>query len=227
MDRFIQCQDIGAAKLLDHDTCTLCSIVKIDVKIDEDGGQTIIMRNVRISFSSRFKGKFFTPIPLKCSNVFFLRLWSTPNWGILHCLLIIILSCHFRPAQMSLGLSQPRSTLSSCDQTGKIWLLHLLHSFCQMFLLDMTMQLIGCFCIASVENPNLKSIDHVICSYFPIWFGKIYLILPLPVKLSFKRTHVINDSSYFKYTTANFGSVEIHFTTSENNIKWEGVNKSN
>ena len=191
MDRFIQCQDIGAAKLLDHDTCTLCSIVKIDVKIDEDGGQTIIMRNVRISFSSRFKGKFFTLIPLKCSNVFFLRLWSTPNWGILHCLLIIILSCHFRPAQMSLGLSQPRSTLSSCDQTGNTWLLHLLHSFCQMFLLDMTMQLIGCFCIASVENPNLKSIDDVICSYFPIWFGKIYLILPLPVKLSFKWTHVI------------------------------------
>ena len=186
MDRFIQCQDIGAAKLLDHDTCTLCSIVKIDVKIVEDGGQTIIMRNVRISFSSRFKGKFFTPIPLKCSNVFFLRLWSTPNWGILHCLLIIILSCHFRPAQMSLGLSQPRSTLSSCDQTGNTWLLHLLHSFCQMFLLDMTMQLIGCFCIASVET---RTLNPSMMWYVPIFLFDLekstwYFLSPLNFHLN-------------------------------------------
>ena len=154
------------------------SIVKIDVKIVEDGGQTIIMRNVRISYHvSRGSSSHWYH-------------WSVPM-SFSSDLLIIILSCHFRPAQMSPGQSQPRSTLSSCDQTGKILLLHLLHSFWQMFLLDMTMQLYPDNDSMFVENPNLKSIDDVMCSYFPVWFGKIYLILPLPVKLSFKWTHVI------------------------------------
>ena len=157
-------------------TCTFCSLVKIDVKIVEDGGQTIIMRNVRNPFSSRFKEKFLTLIPLKGSNISFLRHWFLgacyyQNRSILNCLLNIILSCHFRPAQMSLGQSQPRTTLSSCDQTRKHLLLHLLQSFWQMFLLDMTMQLYpdndGMFLYCLVENPNLKSID-VICSHFPV-----------------------------------------------------------
>ena len=133
--------------MVHHDICTFCSLVKIDVKIVEDGGQTIItMRNVRNSFSSRFKEKFFTLIPLKGSNISFLRHcffyghWECyyQNRSILNCFLNIILSCHFRPAQMLPGKSQPRSTLSSCDQTRKYLLLHLLHSFWQMFLLDMT-----------------------------------------------------------------------------------------
>ena len=178
--------------MVHHDTCTFCSLVKIDVKIVEDGGQTIIMRNVRNPFSSRFKEKFLTLIPLKGSNISFLRHWFLgacyyQNRSILNCLLNIILSCHFRPAQMLQGKSQPRSTLSSCDQTRKYLLLHLLHSFWQMFLLDMT----ACFYIAWVENPNLKFIDDVICFHFPVWFWKIYLILLLSVKLSFEQTHVI------------------------------------